>query len=68
MVTVAEKQREITQRFGISNEQFAKLFQEQTGQALSPDLMGQDYDSSRVPLGSRGVKPQKLPFRSLRVN
>ena len=47
MVTVAEKQRDIQQRFGISNQKFAELFQEQTGRRLGPELMGQDYDALR---------------------
>lgn len=66
MVTVAEKQQEITQRFGISNEQFAKLFQEQTGQALSPDLMGQDYDSLKGPVGLKGGKAPETAFQKFK--
>lgn len=47
MTTVAEKQREITQRFGISDQKFAQLFEEKTGRSLGPALMDQDYDALR---------------------
>ena len=47
MPTVAEKQRLIQQKHGISAQQFAQLFEESTGRKLSPQLMDQDYDALR---------------------
>ena len=57
MPTVAEKQRDITQRYGISDDQFAQLFEEKTGRKFSPSLLNEDYDS----LKQSKPKPSVLP-------